>query len=735
MNKIDSCFYNELFEKKRVKFHCTLYNHFYWKIWPCEEQFKLFLLAGDPSMKLDYAKKVYEHMQTCCDIILPAYYMNNVISIQMKKLVDNHKYVPQDHVIHSVYVYILGVYLFFNVPLLFQKLMEKQERNQSIYQKTDRFINNWQLFALYHDIGYYLEANMDNTGYYGEDAEAVKEEYDKLCNRILYHSVLRSTAKLISLIALLYRSNRSFHLSDFENQTLVGFHTSAEENNLTRVLSKYEGATELKDVTSYAGFQCFHGLFCDKTYLIAIENEYGAVMGLVIVANSKIDKLFHRKHQLEWIDTKQDWDTMEFLLSLPDTWKCRFYLPTVEKTVEDAVPITYRKLVFEFYDDLPLKLHEQFSFIQGDQSLRQCVQNIYEWLHEKTFRYADSNSFENSREIFIDSMSQHYKTALKERINLLLETQLDGSVLEHSNLDKVLDNFFKSSQKKCNFTTLLKEIQIVATEKFNASDGVSQNILSYCGTAYAALTQSLLKPKDSEQVLDWKALSFIKASKTTLSMDIFAHDQESTTERFEKALYQNIRQQAERLNIEFEQLISYTPDYTNCDHGLASAAMLYQAAAVRNALLEYTQKRKDMRLIWNQKVRLPDDRKIMLEDASSVVFSVLLHNIYSGKEKSYGISYKQNIDTNPFCYFCAFCDVLQVWNRPKQIDYAQAGLPQKHFLNGDFDLRVLDGKILFECSAEDAVALKEKILESEIYLPGCSRLIQITERGHGFEDA
>lgn len=113
---------------------------------------------------------------------------------------------------------------------------------------------------------------------------------------------------------------------------------------------------------------------------------------------------------------------------------------------------------------------------------------------------------------------------------------------------------------------------------------------------------------------------------------------------------------------------------------------------------------------------------------SDTIFSILLHNIYTkNAAPSYGINYKQNIDKNPFSYFCAFCDTIQKWNRPKQIDFSKLDMLENHYLDNNFDMTINNGKIKFICQSKQTGDLRKSLISMEDFLPGSINLIKISE--------
>ena len=123
---------------------------------------------------------------------------------------------------------------------------------------------------------------------------------------------------------------------------------------------------------------------------------------------------------------------------------------------------------------------------------------------------------------------------------------------------------------------------------------------------------------------------------------------------------------------------------------------------------------------------MANDKSISLY--SKVLFSILIHNVYTKKSKEYGIDYKHNIDVDAFSYFCALMDSLQKWGRPKQLDWAVVDLPKNHLLGNDYDIKFTEHNIIINCSTSVAGDMRNDVNALEQYLPGASHIIKLEEK-------
>jgi len=170
-------------------------------------------------------------------------------------------------------------------------------------------------------------------------------------------------------------------------------------------------------------------------------------------------------------------------------------------------------------------------------------------------------------------------------------------------------------------------------------------------------------------------------------------------------------------------LLKYKTNHTLYDHGVISASLMFQVIAFNNELKNYCVEKGILPLAQN---RLADLYMNELQVYAQCVFSILLHNIYNKKSNaSYGIDHYQNMDKDPFSYFCAFCDTIQKWGRTKQIDPAKINLPDENYLEDEFDIHIADDRIYISCIEKYLKSIKNMINYAENFLPGMSSLIKV----------
>ena len=135
------------------------------RMFPCPNVFRDFLSTSDMSEKVEQAKYIIQRL--CFESNFPPPYslLMNLEEFENSDVnkTGNKYYVPQDHFCHLVYLYLLGLYLFFYVPVLNKGLTGEylSNRQESQYDlainATKDFISYWKYFCLYHDLTYPIE--------------------------------------------------------------------------------------------------------------------------------------------------------------------------------------------------------------------------------------------------------------------------------------------------------------------------------------------------------------------------------------------------------------------------------------------------------------------------------------------------------------------------------------------------------------------------------------------------
>lgn len=701
---INRRFHNELFEEKKVLYHSTLYKNIYNKIWPCEDYFRKFLQVSDNSVRLDYAKKIYKYLQMYDDIEMPFFAIEKLIKVQQNNLATNNLYIPQDHLIHSIHLYILGVYLFFNISLFHDKLIE-YSYGKNICEKICSFVYKWRLFAFYHDIGYVFESLINKESFIKGDNIDFFLEYFNMNETLLRDYTMRIVARLIINYHHINISKSKFVL---ENNLInsISWRCNGREidsRDVINTLVPFKEYINLKNISTIEDFSSFLGMLQKNTYLIEYINTYGAIIAYVIKNEDNVKIIYNSEF-------KNDYPINMLLYNnyvlCADDIEFRVYVKN-PNSLWSLLPLSCRYEASCYYNALPQSIKSEISLNSKQYNLNyQCVL-IKNWLSEKN---KDESATESIEETVCFKHS--IKAAITELLNNSIKEVLDNNVIERKNLDEVIKKYKKRIDK-----ITPENVNILASKYYSDNEGINE-IIFYCYNYFATQIGKWMQNYGYFIFLEKNKLGQIQYKITVpINDDYYA------------MLCSRIKQLCKDLKIDINKLVNYHPEHSSFDHGIVSAFLLMQIIVFFRHLYNCSEDNKILRLAWTNWSSIHNTNvEQSAKEYGDVIFSIALHNIYSVKVKpKFGMEYKQNIDKNPFSYFCALSDTIQKWGRPKQIDFSSINMPEENFLGNDYDIEIIEDRIKIKCNSIQSGNMRAEINKLEDYLEGASYLFRINE--------
>lgn len=170
-----------------------IFQYLYERMFPCKEVIKDFLSKTDTGERTECAKYIVQRL--CFEANYPPPYFLLVSLLDFEKEDENQSansaYIPQDHFSHAVYMYLLGIYLFFYSPTINKALTKEFMRKRQeagynpVLDATKDFISFWKYFCLFHDVAYPIESayKLDEHAHIGLKKKRVfgeeKSIYDK----------------------------------------------------------------------------------------------------------------------------------------------------------------------------------------------------------------------------------------------------------------------------------------------------------------------------------------------------------------------------------------------------------------------------------------------------------------------------------------------------------------------------------------------------------------------------
>lgn len=721
MHIINQRFLRELFIEKKVSINTGMYVELYDYIWKNEDLFIGFLSHTDPSIKLDYAKRIYSFLQSNNDIFLPLSMVENIIDFQNSNLVDNIEgYIPQDHVVHCVNLYITGIYIFFNNELFNNKLIRGIDSENSPISRYRDFIDKWLLFAFYHDIGYYLEGSINTNGLYNDRCkDKIKYYESELVNEIIYLCTTRIITRLITIASVVEKSKEFFC-----HKKIIDFNFIGNSEDSSQLLKDYDGAVLLDDLHKFDDYSVLQHIFkytksvtisYDKYHkpVCIILREFGNVTHFFVV--QKFKELHGYAPILE--------NYIDIIKNLP----CNHYILDISNVFSKYGETLFKELSVDFFEKLPKRLKEDFIFMPSSKQLSAFLYYTNEWLISNLKTDYLKNNIEYIRD---DLLSSCYKNVFSSVFNKSIESIFNKHKNEKISSEKI-SAYITEVIEKTDIETIENHIQTAAKEQYENLHGAFIDIMDFGIKAYNELYEYLYNSKDNSGLI--KSLQFIKKHHfNKVKIEPFIHNKKYN-EAIEVKIYNKLYELSTQMKINLSDLQNYTTSYTICDHGVVSAAFLYQVITIFFHISEgYKDKMHEkFNLIWNSPQNEDfDNNEKNAKKYADVIFSILLHNIYTKSSAFYGVDYKHDIDINPFSYFSAYCDTIQKWNRPKQVDLSKTYLPDNNYLNDLFDLELKHNKIYLRCFYKDLSQMNQTLVNSEEYLPGITKFTKVL----GIED-
>lgn len=699
---IDKQFYSELFDEKVVKINNRIYIMLFDKIWPRAENFMSFLTSSEPSLKIKYAKEIYKSFTCISDIFLPSFSMLNVLNDQYFDFDEkNSKYVPQDHFIHSIYTYILGIYLYFNSDKINKKFL-KYGCDYDFYTSTKEFIFKWQLFALYHDIGYFFESgNLSN-----KNIEEYVNIFEVLIRNVISNHITRT---------LLFKTYLEKASSRFEKDCLYQPTTSWYDINENRTsvaeveknIERYLGAITLECIKNDEDLEFFLSSLSSNEYLVAVYDEFGSCESLIIREGLNVKKIFSKS-----ISISKKIFVSKTLNTFIHGYVFKYYFIDIDDNKFWDRFIDNPLVMTNVCSKLPLALLSDVSL--SDDKVTDILLKINDWLSDLFTCDPTEEQLQYHKKInecFYESLVNQ----IVNYTNKFIEDNHDEKMVNNKEDDN--NKRDKLVKKLCKFLWgsrggLLEATTLESKDLYNQRFATTHDIIAYFSEVCTQLN------KNKNLSISKKSLEIFNSSVIDYkNIQYFKYDLNNP---FHAELFKLINKSCDSLNISYDVLIKYQSPYAKIDHGIISANLLFQAVCFLN----------DIRTNDGSSLMLNsfyDDKNRILRLTSDTIFAILLHNIYSKKYVQYGIDYCHNIDINPFSYFCALCDTLQIWGRSKKRNLAKTDLPNLNYLEDEFNITISDGRIIISCLKQNINKTVRRIRESESFLPGISKLIEVNE--------
>ncbi len=729
-----------------------IYKSLYHKIFPCDKVFQDFLSTVNNSEQRARAEYIVQRLCFEADFPPPFSLLDNLADFETstKNRSYNTLYIPQDHYCHIVYMYLLGIYIFFydpsiNIALTKEFLRKRAEKNFDLAKDaTEDFIEYWKYFCLFHDLAYPIEQLCKPES--EDDESKYLECFNKLLNCLSREILAECVARFLVLWQM---------INDYENNALFNTVYDSPINgmllNWTVDEHHYDGKyindlfgdyRAIDKIHCYDHLKMLTGFVQAKDYIVVLfDAPKMQPIAIKSMTENGIHYYFLESNQItisnssarEYLDSENILSTNDFNLryffKLDEDSLRLFYLNDGSGDFFNAE--TYRaiiNLISKTTNNQPVK-NIQFDAVTTSSDLNTYIFQTY----QSILIYINSLVPPTDE---LPKQSTHLKIANnREKIASFIDDNFI-SIFKSIVLSQLPFSDFNAAKKaldSINLGTGNDEIRNVVGK---AVDDLFQEdkITEYKNETKTELSSALINKIENEKAGNSSLIEFIYQCKRIVFNDMVVPQQEvfetkevKIPELFEMASREDFgKKRLEGLETCIKEkfrtflpgeeisLIDFVRRYERpkaykYDHGIYGSLIFLLSLQYYDLLISHlfdSNKTGDEKptvedimstLCWSvdrshYENRLKND-KIDIIDA--VLRSIFFHNLYPSVLKTrYGSTNEWYYDflKEPSTYFAMMVDSLQVWNRTKYYELSYVNW-WPSFSSDDYDIIVQNNMI------------------------------------------
>ena len=729
MTRINRTLLTKLFEnptpQPKRKEVLRYFNRLHSRMFPASDDFIEFLSAQSIDRQYECAERIIQRLcyysnfppsyYALMDVVCVEHYIKNGISNT-----DNH--IPRDHFLHLVFLYLLGIYVFFYDAEFYSKIIDSNRFERDTpplgnieYGCIKDFISEWKYFCLFHDVGYTPEI-LGNKSYKTkkEKTEIQKTlkgssggykasfEKNETLKQITYWGTIEIISKLFFSWIVISNSEKIVSpehkmFKRFQRQKLL--HRYADMPEITPFEFKefppsfITGRVLDRRVCSN---QCLKQLLpafdIDKITVIGIDKESGQ-LGFVFYTGEEGNREFVFTEQANSeAEMNSFFASPEMILFddfLPVHYDFRYvltgddgqfkdhlqllgianYFPSVSRQIEEVFGCAYKGIRQEeqFLD---------FSFVVFSWLCKQVEHSYYDTPLEEYLNIQKFSFDKYSQENITNELSKRHAIIFQRILNSIGKYKDELRNTCNSLLSQEIENLLVPV---CEFSSLEEMIEKHTSKYFSCVSEIISDIRKR--TIFKEQLEQTIRGKIQKEIDIMELFSHVYVQvKSTLSKSDswFEYDYINSTVKKPLFLDGCISQKLSSLmelsieNVEKEYVLRHG---ITIDHGFASscyAASIFHCyrCAIEDA--KAPQERLLLSILLDIPGKIEDSRTGYISDYdhvfTSVLYAIFTHNLYPSHflMESKGRKYKTKM-TDPFSYLSLLCDSLQDWNRPKSL--------------------------------------------------------------------
>lgn len=692
--------------------------------------------------KAKIATKIIYFLSFTSSFYLPNRYLHNLFNLENSSIKDDkNSFIPQDHFIHSVYLYLLGIYVFFyhdgiNIAIkeFFKNSRLNSDNNTYLNRKvkSDKiiisdFIMSWRLFSFGHDIGYPWE----NDG--GRDFEKFRKPFFDIKKSIEKELSLRIISKLFTLDKIL-ENNQEIKFEKAVSKRIIG---KWYQQNMSKLDIETLDASKIDDFKDYIRLPKIDGpmyartiasAFKDGDLIAVLESKISEFPVLIIFQDENGFKIISRYNDTSRYGQKEYLCRLAFSFGTHDNsnlyW--RYYAINPKNCVENFIKSSIGKSCSIKYSKFKsgltgIKLGKT-SLITNNSEFSKFSFEVYNYFISSFYsdvKFSDQDDVDDHSTG--DMANKLLNKLLKQNnpafINDICEI-LKGKLLDNSKNIKFSDiNISDINESTKVYFSKWNTINELSTDiardffpkirtiisKFTTEVNLFQEIRAIINNN---IEQNILFDKEKNAV-DADAVESCEVAKKLLGRLVSFNCPYVKNDAGENTL---------------QKIISYKPQYikNDCDkfidHGVASSVTIIAIQNIINKIIDnvksdqsnFISKLLCLGLNISPKCNQKFSEHAICAINRESILAIMMHNLFPENfKKSEDKKYRIKLQDTPLTFLGCLCDTLQPWDRMKSLNLGEIDYVYKTTIS-NFNLNVRNNYIYIS-ERGNSISFKDRI--------------------------